>query len=97
MNDPKHFKDPEIFNPYRFIDQNGQFVKDERLVIYSLGKRICMGELFARKDIFMFTANLIQKMRLLPALNHPLPDRHNYTINFTCIPRDFYMRFQPVE
>ena len=38
MHDPANFKDPEKFNPDRFI-QNGKFVRDKRVCIFSVGNR----------------------------------------------------------
>lgn len=45
MNDPAHFKDPEVFNPDRFIDsRTGKFVHDETVVPFGMGKRNCLGQ-----------------------------------------------------
>jgi methyl farnesoate epoxidase/farnesoate epoxidase len=45
MNDSKHFQDPEVFNPDRFIDpETGKFVPDETVIPFGLGKRNCVGQ-----------------------------------------------------
>ena len=37
MNDPAHFKDPLVFNPSRFIGEDGTFVKNERVIPFGIG------------------------------------------------------------
>jgi len=39
MHDPENFKDPESFIPERFLNQEGNFVKDEKVVPFGIGKR----------------------------------------------------------
>ena len=40
MKDPKYFEDPLRFNPRRFIDEEGKFVKNERIIPFGIGKLI---------------------------------------------------------
>ncbi len=44
MNDPEYWSEPRAFKPERFIDGDGKFVPDERVVPFSMGKRICPGQ-----------------------------------------------------
>ena len=37
MKDPQYFKDPLTFNPYRFIDTQGNFIKNERVIPFGVG------------------------------------------------------------
>ena len=37
MRDPAHFSDPEKFNPGRFLDAEGRYVKNERIVPFGIG------------------------------------------------------------
>lgn len=39
MRDPDYWRDPETFNPDRFLDDAGNFVRDERIVPFGIGKR----------------------------------------------------------
>jgi len=56
-----------------------------------------MGELLARNELFLFTVNLIQQLRIQPSDNHPLPNPENYCVNLTRIPDDFYVKFTTVR
>ena len=96
MKDPAHFRDPHTFNPTRFLDAKGRFVKEERIVPFGIGKRACMGEPLARNEVFLFFVSLVQKLRFLPPRGHPNPDPGQYSANWTNIPRDFYVRIEPV-
>eukprot|EP00092_Neocalanus_flemingeri_P018174 GFUD01019671.1.p1 GENE.GFUD01019671.1~~GFUD01019671.1.p1 ORF type:complete len:482 (+),score=104.99 GFUD01019671.1:156-1601(+) len=95
MMDPDHFPQPELFKPERFIGLDGRYEKKERMIPFGVGKRYCMGELLARNEVFLFTANLVQKLRFLPPDNNQSPDPANYCATVTTIPDDFYVRFAP--
>ena len=108
MNDPEHIRDPHIFDPTRFLSENGRwtkrassvlhhlfvlrFAKNERLVPFGLGRRYCMGEILARNEVFIFTVNLIQSRKFLKPRHAPCPDPRNYICNLTRIPDDFHMQ-----
>ena len=54
-----------------------------------------MGELLARNEVFLFTVNLLQKLKFLPPNNNPTPDPVNYNSSITNIPDDFYVEIMP--
>ena len=56
-----------------------------------------MGELLARNEIFLFTVNILQRIRLLPPEKKPRPSEENYIASLTRIPDDFYVRMEPVS
>jgi len=37
MHNPENFKNPEKFNPERFLDENGRFQTDVRVCPFSVG------------------------------------------------------------
>ncbi|XP_043930120.1 cytochrome P450 1B1-like [Protopterus annectens] len=62
-HDEKKWKDPGTFNPSRFLDDNGSIDKDlvNSVMIFSLGKRRCIGDQLSRLQIFLFTSILLQQ------------------------------------
>ena len=62
------------------------------MVPFGIGKRYCMGELLARNEVFLFTSDLLQKIRLLPPASNPIPDPNKFLCNLTRIPNDFHVR-----
>ena len=70
-----------------------RYEKNEKLIPFGIGKRVCMGEPMARNQVFLVTVNLLQRMKFLPPVNNPLPDPSNFNTSFTNIPNDFYVRF----
>ena len=64
--DPKTWGDPEQFRPERFLDEDANFVKHSHVIPFGLGKRSCLGELLARQELYIFTANIFHKFRILP-------------------------------
>ena len=64
--DERYFKDPHTFNPERFIDENGKFFTPPEFIPFGVGKRACLGEGLAKMELFLFTANIFNQMRLKP-------------------------------
>ena len=60
MNDPTYFKDPEKFNPERFIDpETNKFVPNKRVIPFGLGKRNCLGQALGEQEFYMFVGGIL--------------------------------------
>ncbi|XP_051885538.1 vitamin D 25-hydroxylase isoform X2 [Pristis pectinata] len=62
--DEKYWNTPYLFCPERFLDKNGQFVKKEAFVPFSVGRRHCLGEQIARMELFLFFTMLLQRFHI---------------------------------
>ncbi|XP_058043363.1 cytochrome P450 2C31-like isoform X2 [Ahaetulla prasina] len=58
--DPKQWETPEEFNPNHFLDKDGKFLEREEFLPFGIGQRICVGELLARIEIFIFLTSLLR-------------------------------------
>ena len=81
---------------YYTIDLNFSYEKNERIIPFGVGKRNCMGELLARNEVFLFTVNLVQKIRFLPPVDQPPPSPQHFHSSVTNSATDFYVRFKRV-
>ncbi|NXE06273.1 CP1A5 protein, partial [Lophotis ruficrista] len=64
-HDEKLWKDPSTFNPERFLNAEGTEVNKadgEKVLVFSLGKRKCIGEPIARWQVFLFLSTLLQQL-----------------------------------
>ncbi|XP_028918085.1 cytochrome P450 1B1 [Ornithorhynchus anatinus] len=66
-HDPVTWRNPEDFCPARFLDKNGFVDKDlaSSVMIFSLGKRRCIGEELSKLQLFLFTAILAHQCNFI--------------------------------
>ena len=74
--DPDHFPDPHSFKPERFLDNEGKFKHDDRVIAFGTGKRICPGQGLAEKEFFLFLIGILQRFDITPAPMQELPSYH---------------------
>ncbi|XP_066540401.1 cytochrome P450 1A1 [Hoplias malabaricus] len=75
-HDPDSWKEPSLFNPDRFLSKNGSEVNKveaEKVMVFGLGKRRCIGEAIGRSEVFLFLAILIQRLKF-SSMHGELPD-----------------------
>lgn len=69
--DKSFWRDPEVFRPERFLDENNNIVNTERLIPFGLGKRRCLGDQLAKACIFTFFVGILQRFNLKKSENDP--------------------------
>ncbi|KAM8974328.1 cytochrome P450 1A1 [Pelodytes ibericus] len=65
-HDPKLWNDPLCFNPDRFLNADGITINKnemEKVMVFGLGKRRCIGEAIGRMEVFLFLTTLLQQMQ----------------------------------
>uniref|UniRef100_W5KHW2 Uncharacterized protein n=1 Tax=Astyanax mexicanus TaxID=7994 RepID=W5KHW2_ASTMX len=73
MADKDHWKFPNTFNPENFLDEKGQFCKNDSFLPFSL-PRVCLGETLARTELFIFFTSLIQQLKFSWPPGAPRPN-----------------------
>ncbi|XP_059152551.1 cytochrome P450 2C15-like [Physella acuta] len=76
LKDEKIWGDPENFRPERFLDEQGNLIKREELIPFSIGRRICLGESLAKMELFLFLSSMFQRFEFLPADGVSAPEVH---------------------
>ncbi|NXO50671.1 CP1A4 protein, partial [Aramus guarauna] len=64
-HDEKLWKDPSTFNPARFLNASGTEInrtESDKVMVFGLGKRRCIGESIGRWEIFLFLATMLQQL-----------------------------------
>lgn len=72
--DPEVWDNPDVYNPHRHLDSNGQIVLDHgNLIPFSAGLRVCAGMAFAKTVLFKFMACILQKFTFVAEEGKPPP------------------------
>ena len=91
MQDKEHWGDPENFRPERFLNSEGQFVKDEWMLPFGTGKRMCLGEVLARSTVYLFFTSLLQEFTFSLPEGEPKPSTIPLS-GFTIAPQPFRVK-----
>jgi len=93
--DQRYWKDPEIFNPERFLDENGLLsLKKDISLPFGAGKRLCAGETFARNMLFLITSAICQNFDIVLGPGQKLPDMSKNISGIIQSPPDFWIYFE---
>lgn len=61
----KLWEDPFEFRPERFLTADGTAINktlSEKVILFGMGKRRCIGEVLAKSEVFLFLAILLQQL-----------------------------------
>eukprot|EP00794_Sanderia_malayensis_P007397 gene7397-8217_t len=63
-HDTKYWQDPEKFEPERFLHEDGHFcIPNSSYLPFSLGKRVCLGETLAKREMFLILCYLLKTFK----------------------------------
>ena len=72
--DPNVFSEPNKFQPERFLSSDAKTVlKNDSLIPFLIGRRACLGETFARSQLFLFVTSLVQNFNIVAEPGKPKP------------------------
>lgn len=92
--DPKYFEQPNKFNPYRFLDDQGKVRKDYHFhyLPFSGGTRRCIGATLAKSELFLLLGTMLKQVRFRPA--DTLPDMEG-KLGLTLRPKPYQVYASP--
>ncbi|KAI0654024.1 cytochrome P450 [Cubamyces menziesii] len=100
LHDPKLYRDPEEFNPDRFL-KDGKInpeVFDPATVAFGAGRRICPGRHFAEDSLFINVASVLHAFSIVPAVDErgePIPVEHKVSTGLVSVVEPFNYSIQP--
>lgn len=59
--DPEYWENPDVFDPSRFLGDDGRPEKRDGFIPFSAGKRMCLGESLTKTEAFIFLTTLLKK------------------------------------
>ena len=71
-HDKSFWNDPEVIRPERFLDEDGQLLPPDHpnrkhVLPFGAGPRVCLGEVFARTRLFLWTTAVAKRYRITAA------------------------------
>ena len=83
------WEQPEKFNPSRFLTAEGAVTKPEYFMPFGVGRRMCLGDVLARMELFLFFSSLLHVYNLELPPNETLPSIDGNTMGVTTTPDQF--------
>ncbi|XP_037639315.1 steroid 17-alpha-hydroxylase/17,20 lyase [Sebastes umbrosus] len=74
-HDEKEWKNPELFDPGRFLNSEGTglIIPSSSYLPFGAGVRVCLGEALAKMELFLFLSWILQRFTLSVPPGHSLP------------------------
>ena len=63
--DPTLWENPADFNPARFINAEGNVQKPEYFIPFGVGRRMCLGNVLARMELFLLFSSIMHRFDLV--------------------------------
>ncbi|KAE8740538.1 Cytochrome P450 CYP306 [Frankliniella occidentalis] len=62
--DPQRWDRPDEFRPERFLAEDETLLRPDGFIPFQTGKRMCVGDEWARMMLFLFSAGMLQRLQL---------------------------------
>ncbi|XP_028172630.1 cytochrome P450 18a1 [Ostrinia furnacalis] len=92
--DPNLWEEPKQFNPSRFIDDSGKIRRPEYFMPFGVGRRMCLGDILARMEMFMFFSSIMHQFDVCLHEGDSLPSLEGI-VGATIAPKAFRVKFVP--
>ncbi|XP_069156797.1 cytochrome P450 306a1 [Procambarus clarkii] len=63
-HDPDTWSNPDQYRPERFLDQEGQVIRHPAFMPFQTGRRMCIGDEFAKMILFVFTTKILLRFKV---------------------------------
>lgn len=63
--DPTLWGNPNEFHPSRFINGEGKIQKPDYFIPFGVGRRMCLGDVLARMELFLFFASIMHRFDIV--------------------------------
>lgn len=90
--DPNLWDSPEEFRPSRFLNSEGKVTKPEYFLPFGVGRRMCLGDVLARMELFLFFSSLLHVFHIRLPEGQSLPSLRGNT-GVTITPDSFKVSF----
>ena len=92
--DPNLWDKPEEFNPKRFVDTEGKVRKPEYFIPFGVGRRMCLGDVLAKMELFLFFASFMHTFTITLPEGHAMPSLKG-NVGATITPESFNVCLTP--
>ena len=91
--DPTLWKEPEQFNPERFLSDDGtKTVRPDFFIPFGVGRRMCLGDVLAKAELFLFFSSMLHVFNLQLPEGAELPDLCGQA-GVTVSPKSFKVKY----
>ena len=91
LSDPGLFEKPVDFNPNRFLDADNNVKRPKQWIPFGIGRRICLGEVVAKMELFLYLTTLIKTFEFQPPVGQTPPTLKG-VLGITHAPQAFEFR-----